>query len=443
MSIVSQSIEKLPSQEELRIATLGERRFASPLHWSLDLGQDGGQFTPDTSKVLYAISFLEGESAPSMAFEQAGPREKVFFDAAKTRAAIVTCGGLCPGMNDVIRSLFYELKSNYGIADVLGIYYGYSGLNPKTGKPPIILTDAVVAEIHHQGGTILGTSRGPQEPPIMVDYLHELGVNMLFCIGGDGTQRGAHAIAEEALSRKVPLSVIGIPKTIDNDIRFCYRSFGFLSAVAEADAVIDRAHIEAKSVENGVALVKLMGREAGYIAAAATIASGHVNFCLIPELPLVLDGEKGLLAKLKRRLAARGHAVIVVSEGAGQNLLDDPNATDASGNRKLADIGPWLKDRICGYLKEQSVPVGFKYIDPSYHIRSVSANTADALLCEQLARNAAHAAMAGKTDLLVSFWNNHFIHVPLGVCCTGHPKRIDPRSDLWSAVLALTGQERW
>ena len=276
----------------------------------------------------------------------------------------------------------------------------------------------------------------------MVEYMQKLGINMLFCIGGDGTQRGAHAIAAEANRRKIPLSIIGIPKTIDNDIRFCYRSFGFLSAVSEADSVIDRAHVEAKSVENGVALVKLMGREAGYIAAASTIASGHVNFCLIPEVPLVLEGERGLLPKLKNRLAAKGHAVIVVAEGAGQDLLDCANSSDASGNRRLTDIGPWLKARICEYLENQNVPVSLKYFDPSYHIRSVAANTADALLCEQLARNAAHAAMAGKTDLLVSFWNNHFIHVPLEVS-TGHLKRIDPRSDLWSAVLALTGQDRW
>jgi 6-phosphofructokinase 1 len=391
---------------------------------------------------LYEIEFLEGDNPPTLAFEKAGPREKIFFDPQHTRAAIVTCGGLCPGMNDVVRSLFYELISNYGIAEVLGIRYGYSGLNPTTGRPPIVLTDSDVAEIHHEGGTILGTSRGPQEPPIMVEYLRKLGVNMLFCVGGDGTQRGAHAIAEEGLAGKAPLSIVGIPKTIDNDIRFCYRSFGFLSAVSEADLVIDRAHVEAKSVENGVGLVKLMGREAGYIAAAAAIASGHVNFCLIPEIPLELEGTDGLLAKVQRRLAERGHAVIVVAEGAGQSLLEDSGKTDASGNRKLTDIGPWLKDKIVGYLARQQVPVNVRYFDPSYHIRSVQANTADALLCEQLARNAVHAAMAGKTDLLVSNWNNRFIHVPLAAA-TGQPKRINPRGDLWTSVLALTGQDRW
>jgi 6-phosphofructokinase 1 len=406
------------------------------------LGEGGGAFTPDASRVLYQIDFQEGELPPALAFERAGPREKIFVDPKQTRAAIVTCGGLCPGMNDVIRSLYYELKANYGIAEVLGIPYGYTGLNPAKGGPPIVLSDSDVAEIHHEGGTILGTSRGPQEPPIMVDYLHHLGVNILFCVGGDGTQRGAHAIAEEAIERNILLSVVGIPKTIDNDIRFCYRSFGFLSAVTEADLVIDRAHVEAKSVENGIGLVKLMGREAGYIAASATIASGHVNFCLIPEIPLVLDESDGLLTKLEKRLAARGHAVIVVAEGAGQNLMDQTGQTDVSGNLKLADIGPWLKGKITTYLSEQNIAANVRYFDPSYHIRSIAANTADALLCEQLARNAAHAAMAGKTDLLVSNWNNHFVHVPLAVA-TGRPKRIDPRSDLWSAVLALTGQDRW
>jgi 6-phosphofructokinase 1 len=434
--------DAIPSQDELRITSLGPCQFESPLARTLKLGEEGGAFTLDRSRVLYQIEFQEGEEPPRLAFERAGPRERIFFNPKDTRAAIVTCGGLCPGLNDVIRSLYYELKSNYGIAEVLGILYGYSGLNPAKGRPPLVLADGDVAEIHHEGGTILGTSRGPQEPPIMVEYLRELGANVLFCVGGDGTLRGAHAIAEEAIKRKVPLSIVGIPKTIDNDVRFCFRSFGFLSAVSEADLVIDRAHVEAKSVENGVGLVKLMGREAGYIAASATIASGHVNFCLIPELPLVLDGHDGLLAKLKRRLAARGHAVIVVAEGAGQNLMEPTGATDASGNRKLPDVGPWLKEKITSYLAEQRVAVNVRYIDPSYHIRSTAANTADALLCEQLARNAAHAAMAGKTDLLVSNWNNQFVHVPLTVA-TGHPKRINPRSDLWSAVLALTGQDRW
>jgi 6-phosphofructokinase 1 len=279
-----------------------------------------------------------------------------------------------------------------------------------------------------------------------VDFLVEQGVNILLCIGGDGTMRGAHAIASEVLRRRLPIAVVGVPKTIDNDIKFCFTTFGFATAVAEAETVIDRAHVEAKAVYNGIGLVKLMGREAGFITAAATLASGEANFCFIPELPLVLDGPSGFLAKLKRRLVAREHAVVVVAEGAGQDLLGDRQpgavARDASGNRRLGDIGFYLKSRIEEYLKAEGMPVSVKYFEPSYYIRSLPAAAFDSLLCERFARAAVHAAMAGKTDVLVGLWHNHLIHVPLPVS-TGVMKRVDPESELWTSVLALTGQEKW
>jgi 6-phosphofructokinase 1 len=304
-----------------------------------------------------------------------------------------------------------------------------------------------VSSIHHEGGTVLGTSRGPQDPQRSVEYLAALGVNMLFCIGGDGTQRGAHAIAAEATRRRLPLAVVGIPKTIDNDIHYCWRTFGFYTAVAEAEKAIDRAHVEARSTLNGVGLVKLMGREAGFIAAAAALASGEANFCLIPEDPFELEGPRGLLQKLKRRLLAREHAVIVAAEGAGQDLLarqegGGAERTDASGNRRLRDIGPFLKQAIEQFCASQGVPVSVKYFDPSYQIRSVPASAVDSLLCDRFARAAAHAALAGKTDLLIGLWHNHLIHVPLAIS-TGEIRRLDLRSELWRAVLAATGQEKW
>jgi 6-phosphofructokinase 1 len=289
---------------------------------------------------------------------------------------------------------------------------------------------------------MLGTSRGPQEPATTVDYLQSLGVNILLCIGGDGTQRGAHAIAEEARRREFPLAVVGIPKTIDNDVKFCFSTFGFFTAVAEAEQVIDRAHVEAKAAINGVGLVKLMGREAGFIAASATLASGEANFCFVPEIPLVLEGPNGFLARLQRRLAAREHAVVVVAEGAGQHLLECAAETDASGNPKLADIGPFLKDQIERYLKAEGVPTSVKYFDPSYYIRSLPAAAVDSLLCERFARAAVHAAMAGKTNMLIGLWHNHLVNVPLTVS-TGAIKRLDPESELWTSVLALTGQEKY
>ncbi|MEQ8848177.1 ATP-dependent 6-phosphofructokinase [Botrimarina sp.] len=426
------------THDDLTVATLGPARRASPLRVR--------RYTPDAARVVVDVDFVEGQappSGPALAFEKAGPRERVYFDAGASTAAIVTCGGLCPGLNNVIRHLYYTLRDGYGVSRVLGARHGYAGLTPE-GAAPLELSGEWVEAIHHSGGTMLGTSRGPQDPAVMVDFLLARGVNMLFPIGGDGTQRGAHAIAAEARRRGADLAVVGIPKTIDNDIRFCFQTFGFISAVAEAERVIDRAHVEAKSVERGVGLVKLMGRESGFIAAAATIASGEVNFCLVPEEPLNLEGGDGFLARLERRLDARSHAVIVVAEGSGQALIPgrDADGRDRSGNLKLGDIGAFLKQQIDEHFDRLGKPVGMKYFDPSYYIRSVAANAADSLLTERFARHAAHAAMAGKTDIFVGNWNGRIVHVPL-VVSVGHPRRLEPDSELWAAVLAITGQERW
>jgi 6-phosphofructokinase 1 len=426
------SSRSAPAEHELRIPVLGEGRFDSPLPLSTVYGDGVGNFVSDDERVMYDVIFRAGEQPSHAAFERAGARQRIFFDPAATRAAIVTCGGLCPGLNNVIRTLFFELSVNYGVQDVLGIRYGFEGLCP----------DNFVQEIHHQGGTVLGTSRGQQDISQIVDYLIRAEISLLFCVGGDGTQRGAHAIALEIAKRNLPISIVGIPKTIDNDIKFCWRTFGFLTAVEQAEEVIDRAHVEATSIVNGVGLVRVMGREAGFIAAAATIASGHVNFTFVPEVPFQLEGEDGLLAKLERRLDLREHAVIVVAEGAGQDLLSNhTEAYDASGNRKLGDIGVFLKDQITAHFRARKIPISIKYFDPSYHIRSCPANTADSLLCEQLARHAAHAAMAGKTDVLIGLWNNRYVLVPLEVA-VAQKKHMSPESNWWMTVQAMTEQRR-
>ena len=431
------------SQDDLAVTNLGERRQPSPLPLSTVPGDGVGDFVPDDMRVLYDIRFPAGRRIADLAFELAGPRQHLFFNPPQTRAAVVTCGGLCPGINNVIRTLFFELTENYGVREVLGVRFGFEGLNSQQGEPPVRLTKEMVAGIHLMGGTIIGTSRGPQDVKTAVSFLDDRDIDILFCVGGDGTQRGAHEIAAEVARRRLPIAVVGIPKTIDNDIRYCRRSFGFATAVAEAETVVHRAHTEAIGVRNGVGLVKLMGREAGFIAAAATIASGDVNFTLVPELLFELDGPKGLLAKLERRLAARQHAVIVVAEGAGQDLIPDlKEEYDASGNRKLGDIGALLKRRITEHFTNRNVPIHVRYFDPSYHIRSCPASTVDSLLCEQLARNAAHAAMAGKTDLLIGLMHMEFVHVPLAIS-VGQRKRLSPESEWWTTVTAITGQNKW
>jgi 6-phosphofructokinase 1 len=430
------------AQSQFEITRLGPCEVDSPLQLSTTPGDGRCDFTPDDLRMLYEPRFRGNEPICPLWLEHAGPRQKLFFEPSQVKAAIVTCGGLSPGINNVIRTTVLELMHNYGVPEVLGIRFGYEGLNPHVGRPPMKLTPGRVENIHHQGGTMLGTSRGPQQPSVTVDFLADQEVNILFCIGGDGTQAGAHAIAQEIERRDLKIAVVGIPKTIDNDIEFCTTTFGFATAVGQAEIAIDRAHVEAKSVFNGVGLVKLMGREAGFITATAVLASGEANFCLIPEIPLQLEGEHGFLAKLKRRLQAREHAVIVVAEGAGQHLLDDIAETDASGNRRLNDIGYFLKGEIEGYLKAEGVPTSVKYFDPSYLIRSLPAEAVDSLICERFARAAVHAAMTGRTDMLIGLWHHHLIHVPLATS-TGLTKRVDPESELWTSVLSLTGQEKW
>jgi len=425
--------------KQVEINRLGPAQIKSPLSLSTAIGDGIGNFVPDLARVRLRAEIGTGMDDPDLLLEKAGPREKIFFDPPKTRAAIVTCGGLCPGLNNVIRSAVLELHHNYGVSQILGIRYGYQGLNPAVANPPISLTPDFVEDIHKDGGTVLGSSRGPQPTPVIADYLQSEAVDILLCVGGDGTQRGAHEIACELRKRKLPISVIGIPKTIDNDIRYVRRSFGFVTAIEEAKKVLDCAHNESKGVPYGIGLVKVMGRDSGFIAAVATLASQEVNFCLVPEVPTRLDGPRGFLSVLKARMIARKHAVIVVAEGTGQDLLPAANEVDASGNRRHQDIGLFLKNRIESYFEAEGPKVSVKYIDPSYIIRSVPAGSDDSLLCDQYARHAVHAAMAGKTDALIGFWNACFMHVPIAMAVESK-NLVSPESDLWNGVIAATGQ---
>jgi len=378
--------------------------------------------------------------APELLFELAGPRAKLFFDPKQTRAGIVTCGGLCPGLNDVIRSLFLELHHAYGVKEVLGFRGGYQGLDPARSAEPIVLTPEFVNGIHQQGGTLLGTSRGPVDISFAVDNLIRRGVSILFTIGGDGTQRGGNALFQEAKQRGYALSVVGIPKTVDNDVAFVSRTFGYLTAVQEAAKVLDCAHTEARGVQNGISLIKLMGRHAGFLAAGATVASQDVNFTLVPEVPFKLDGPRGFLAALKERILERSHAVVVAAEGAGQDLTGTTeDQRDASGNVKLKDVALFLRERIEAYFKSENIPMVMRYFDPSYLVRSSPANSEDSILCDLFARHAAHAAMAGKTGLVIGYLHDRFIHVPIELL-TSRKKRLDPDSFAWRAVLAATGQ---
>lgn len=427
-----------PTPEQLRVASLGEPRFDSPR--SEGYGFEEGDRTILVANERARLERQIAAFGEPTTFEAAGPRRKLFFDPSGVTAGIVTCGGLCPGLNDVIRSIVLALHYGYGVRRVLGFRYGYAGLTPE-GEPPLDLTLERVHSIHQSGGTILGSSRGAQSLETMIETLVARGVDMLFTIGGDGTLRGAHALAEEIAVRGLPIAVVAIPKTIDNDLPWTRRSFGFATAVGAARNAIASAHVEALGAYNGVGLVKLMGRHAGFITAHATLSSGDVNFCLVPETPFTLHGKGGFLEALEARLADKHHAVIAVAEGAGQALIgaDGPAGTDASGNVRLRDIGTFLQAEIVAHFRARGTPLSLKYMDPSYLIRSLATNALDAEYCLRLGQHAVHAGMSGRTSVMIGFWNQNFTHAPLELVCASR-RFLDPAGRTWTRVLESTGQ---
>lgn len=423
---------------DFSIDNLGERLIESPLNVS--------NFTQDKKRLLFN-SYLDNylscndQDGQPLSVELAGPRNKIFFDPDRTKAAIVTCGGLCPGINDVIRSITMTLFYRYGVKDIVGIKYGLRGLNPIYGHELVKLSPEIVDDITSIGGSILSTSRGPQDAFQLVNSLSELNINILFCIGGNGTIRAAEKITAEITKQNLKIAIVGIPKTIDNDLNLIQKSFGFDTAIEKTVEAIRSAHVEAKGAFNGIGLIKIMGRLSGHIAAHAALAQNDTNFVLIPEVSFDLEGEKGFLTALKKRIKFRGHAVILVAEGAGQDLLQNntsPRETDPSGNIRLHDIGLFLKNSIETYFRKIDLEINIKYIEPSYLIRSVPANASDSIYCSSLGQYAVHAGMAGKTGILVALMKDEYVHLPLNAAVSR--RKIDPQGNVWLRVLETTGQ---
>lgn len=433
------------SKNDFTIENLGENKISSPILFSKTLGDSIANYVTDSEKVLYDVDLIEGKEFGHLEenglLEKAGPREMIYFNPQHVHAAVITCGGLCPGINDVIRAVVRTLWYRYGVKRISGIQYGFRGLLAEYNLNTRDLDPDVVDHIHKMGGTMLGSSRGNGErTEELVDSLERLNINMLYIIGGDGTQRAALDIGDEVLKRKLKISVVGIPKTIDNDLSFTKKTFGFETAVAKAVEATASAHVEAKSANHGVGLVKVMGRDSGFIAATTALASNETNFVLIPEVPFEMDGPQGLLKSLEDRLEKRGHAVILVAEGAGQELFKNvPVRKDASGNKLKNDIGLLLKEEIIAHFKKNKRDISLKYIDPSYIIRASEALPSDSLYCARLGACAVHAAMAGKTKCLVSLWHDFFVHLPTGLAVKNR-KKVDPESSLWRDVLEATGQ---
>lgn len=430
---------------DFNIKNLGKRTILSPLASSENSAQFDPYFINDNEFIRYKARVNVDEKGTVIPvddslIERAGPRKYIFFNPRHVHAAIVTCGGICPGLNNVIRAIVRSLWNTYGVERITGIRFGYTGFLPDAAVPPIELNPGLVDEIQEKGGSILGCARGGGERTSeIVDALERMNINILFTIGGDGTLRGADCIGEEIEKRGLKISVIGIPKTIDNDLSYIQTSFGFCTAIEMATPAVRTAHTEAKCAINGIGLVKVMGRDSGFIAAHTSLAQNDVNFCLIPESPFDLDGPNGFLAHLKKRILSRHHAVILVAEGAGQDLMNPTGQKDASGNVVYSDIGLFLKNRIAEYFKEEKIECNIKYIDPSYIIRASRANETDSIYCARLGAHAVHAAMAGKTQMLVASNNGHYTHIPLKAA-TSARNHIDVDGAFWRDVLENTRQ---
>ncbi len=442
------------SNYDFNISNLGKAAIPSPIPFSTQYGDSIANYVHDDEKIVFQVDLARGrpDSIEGLGLlERAGPREKIYFNPQHVHVAIVTCGGLCPGINDVIRAMVRTLWYRYNCRRISGIRYGYHGFFPESTHAPMELSPAAVAEIHRIGGSILASSRGGGERTgDIVDGIERMNINVLFVIGGDGSQKGALHIAEEIERRGLKIAVVGIPKTIDNDINYIQRTFGFETAVAKATDAVLSAHVEASSVENGIGLVKVMGRDSGFIAAHTAIASHSVHLALVPEVPFDLEGENGIFSVIQQRLQVRGNLVVVVAEGAGQDLLQreaeaaseggsGAAETDASGNAVLGDIGLFLRKRIPEHFRNHGKKVNLKYINPSYIVRGAVATPGDSIYCSRLATNAVHAAMAGKTKLLISLINNTFVHLPIALAVEQRNK-IDPESSLWRDVIEATGQ---
>ncbi|XP_020099766.1 ATP-dependent 6-phosphofructokinase 3-like [Ananas comosus] len=385
---------------------------------------------------------VQKNSPRGIHFRRAGPRQRVYFESDEVRACIVTCGGLCPGLNTVIREIVCGLYDMYGVTKILGIEDGYKGFYARN---TVTLTPKSVNDIHKRGGTILGTSRGGHDTLKIADSIEDRGINQVYIIGGDGTQKGASVIFEEIKMRGLKVAVAGIPKTIDNDIAVIDKSFGFDTAVEEAQRAINAAHVESESVENGIGLVKLMGRYSGFIAMYATLASRDVDCCLIPESPFYLEGKGGLLEYIEKRLKENGHMVIVVAEGAGQQLIAESMRTmdhaDASGNKLLLDVGLWLSQKIKDHFAtaRKKMPINLKYIDPTYMIRAVPSNASDNVYCTLLAHSAIHGAMAGYTGFTVGPVNGRHAYIPF-YNITEKQNKVVITDRMWARLLSSTNQ---
>lgn len=416
--------------------TFGKKEFLTPLLRKFDDLVAGEGFLDLTSIATQTVWRDVGQKNKIFyRYLRAGPREKLYFDPATVVPAVVTCGGLCPGLNNVIRAITLMLLE-YGVPSVWGIRNGYLGICDKSAWTE--LTRENVHTIHQSGGSFLVSNRGNDPVDKMVDSLIKRGVNMLYIVGGDGTHRGAAAMEEEFIKRRYECAIVGIPKTIDNDIPMIDNSFGFGTAVSEAVRAIQAAFVESTGAPRCIGLVKLMGRRSGFVTLYAVCSSALVDVALLPEMDISLPK---LVRHIKHLIDTKGHCVVVVAEGCGGTLMQaDPTKKDAGGNIKLPDVGVFLKDQIMDFAKKNACDWTVKYIDPTYMIRAVPANAYDSVYCHVLAQNAVHGAMAGYTGFSCCKCDQRYVMLPFQHLTSRPPRQVNTGGRWYARMIMATEQ---
>lgn len=396
------------------------------------------------------LRLFEQAGSPPPSFPEAGPRKELCFDPHRVKAAVVTTGGLAPGLNSVVHSIVdrhfntYELNETLGGA-VYGIYDGFRGLRDCASNSTT-LNPKVTLDWLRQGGSNLGSIRfrDPQGEKHLVDEIAksitQMAIDILYVIGGDGSQLIAHKVAQAVPS----ISVLGVPKTMDNDVLWVRESFGFDTTVEQATHAINALHFEAQSTRR-VGLLQFFGAESGFVAANAALASGQVDLVLIPEAFNNLSDEqlqhywKMLLGHLDdrvKRQAHMPHAIVVVAEGVETALVQQKS-------RKLGRKGDFLellKQDIAGKVRDRRGRCLEIFVnEPRHYIRSGAANAHDQIFCERLGALAVDNGLAGYTNCMVSHWLTEYVLVPLELVVQGQ-KSIQTSGMFWRQVETSTGQ---
>ncbi|MGA7341196.1 MAG: 6-phosphofructokinase [Terracidiphilus sp.] len=458
-----------------------------------------GTLSDDSPRVMLdARGRAEADGAVDLSLPEARPRTHLRYPlqpGAMLGIGILVSGGIAPGINAVIdgivlrHSLYHARQCARGrrhSIEILGYREGFKGLL-RPGVHPQRLNSAAIRGVVEIGGSYLGTSRADELLPgtgpnrnakleAAIGRLQNDGVHILYVIGGDGSMSCAHALWHYARRKGYELSVVGIPKAMDNDILWVWQSFGFLSAVEEARQAILHMHTEVSSNPR-VGIVQLFGSDSGFIASHAGYSTA-CDLVLIPEDPMTMDD---IVTHISERLTDRfgngqdiagPYALVVMAETAlpadARKYIDDPRVGLSEGKRGekealksfldngrrvrgqtpdelrtagLKIVSRVLQDRIQQELEPREYWRDFRVItnEPRHLIRSIPPSVTDVIFGERLGALAVDNAMAGYTDFMVSQWLTEFVLVPLPLVVLGR-KRVPTNGIFWKSVLSKTGQ---